>query len=391
MKKFWLLSQFTLLTLTASAFGEEAGCLSADNNEVARGYVLGEPYRWGKSSKDCTNCCDPEMNYRLPADYSGLDTFVEYLLWQVQEQASHFAADHTPSTFDNALPSTYLQGKIRSEGFDWSSGVRLGLGYSFNRDIWQLQAQYTWYKTDGQRAYKVQTPLTDGGNFVGSNYLMETLATVTTNGTAKASSSASFSYQMFDLMLASSFLATEQIQFNYAFGSTFGYIKENWDVTYIAAPTPSVGSNTYWHNHWRIGGGGFKVAMDTNWHMGRGFGMFGKVGFSALLGQYKNRARATIDGGVSTFGTTQQHTTYEGLMLLPMTQFIFGFDWCKTFTDCWVSAIKFSVAGEFNHLSDLQQVFKTTYVDGPTQDKPTSRDVGSVYMYGGTAHFGVDY
>ncbi len=195
---------------------------------------------------------------------------------------------------------------------------------------------------------------------------------------------------MFDLMLSSAFLATEHIQFNYSFGTTGGYIKQDWDVTYYAAPTPEVGVNTYSHNHWGFGGGGFRAGMDTNWHIGRGFGLFGKVSFAALLGQYGNHARITIDGS-STLGTSQQNSTYKGVMLLPTSQFILGLDWCRAFANCWVSAVNVSIAGEFNHLSDLQQVFKTTYVNRPNQDKPTTRDIGSVYMYGGTARLGVDY
>ena len=384
MKKFWLLSQFTLLALTASLFSEEACPRTYDTScePPAKGYVIGQNRR-------STSCCEPEMYWRLPANFWGIDTFVEYLLWQVQEQASHFVANNTPSSFDNSFEYTYAQGTLRSESFDWHSGVRVGFGYSFGRDVWQLLGQYTWYKTDGQRAYTVQTPLINGG-FVATNYLMPTLSVPTSNGIEKASSSAYFSYQMFDLMLASAFLATEQIQFNYSFGTTFGYIKENWDVTYFTAPTPSVEPNTYWHNHWSFGGGGFRAGMDTNWHVGRGFGFFGKVFFSAILGNYYNRARATIDGSPA-FGTTQQHSTYRGLMLLPTTQFVFGFDWNKLFSDCWMSAVKLSVAAEFNHLGDLQQVFKTRPANPSNRDKSTSRDIGSVYMYGGTAHAGVDY
>ncbi len=391
MKKMWLLSPFILSLLASPLFGDEDGLISVDTTEIAKGFVIGQTHKKMAAEKPTANCSNPAMNYRLPADFWGVDTFVEYLLWQMQEQASYFVVNNTSSTFDNLFPNTYALGTIRSERFDWSSGVRLGFGYSFARDVWQLLGQYTWYKTDGQSAYTVQTPLINAGNSpIATNYLMQTLLDISLNGPNKVSSSGSFSYQIADLMLASAFLATDQIQFNYSLGATGGYIKENWDVTYFAAPTPHVPHTTYFHNQWIFSGGGFRVGMDTNWHIAHGFGFFGKVSFAAMLGQYTNYDRVTIDGS-ATFGTTQQNSTYQGIMLLPTSQFILGFDWCRAFSNCWASAVKISVAGEFNHLSDLQQVFKTTYVNSPTRDKPTSRDIGSVYMYGGTAHFGIDY
>ncbi|HEX2583138.1 MAG TPA: Lpg1974 family pore-forming outer membrane protein [Chlamydiales bacterium] len=391
MKKLWLLSPFILSMLAAPLFADETDIISFDNSEIATGYVIGQTQKKMKADKsNCSSCCEPAINYRLPTDFWGIDTSIEYLLWQVQEQASYFVVNNTPATFDNQFPSTYAQGTVRSAKFDWSSGIRVGFGYSFGRDVWQLLGQYTWYKTDGQKSYSVQTPLYNGTDFIASNYLMQPLLDISNNAPTQASSNSYFSYQMSDLMLSSAFLATEQIQFNYSFGATGGYIKENWDITYYPASTPDVGANTYWHNHWRFAGGGFRAGADTNWHIGRGFGLFGKVSFAALLGQYRNHARVTIDGS-STLGTGQQNSTYEGLMLLPTSQFMFGLDWARSFIHCWVSAVRVSIAGEFNHLSDLQQVFKTTYVNGPKQDKPTTRDIGSVYMYGGTARLGVDY
>lgn len=378
MKKLWLLSPFILSMLVSPLFGDEEMSVLMDNNEIAKCTYLGQKRNMNAERSES------EMDYRLPADFWGVDTFAEYLIWQVQEQASYFTVNDTPLRFDPNYPDTYAQGHVRSQAFDWSSGVRVGAGYSFGRDVWQVLGQYTWYTTSGQSSFGVNAPLLN-------TFVMPTLTNVTVNGPVNASSNSDFSYQMADLTLASAFLATKQIQFNYSFGATGGFIKEHWNVQYHDAGGPGTGVSTYNHNDWAFGGGGLRAGLDTNWHVGRGFGFFGKVSFAAVLGQYTNHERITNDTSSSTAANIIANSTYQGIMLLPTSQFILGADWCRTFSDCSVSAIRISIAGELNHLSDLQQVFKTTYINTPTQDKNTTRDVGSVYMYGGTAHFGIDY
>jgi hypothetical protein len=391
--------------LTAPLSGEEADAISTDANDLARGFVIGKGFKRKSDQSDkpdksdCTSCCDPMMNYRLPTDFWGYDAFVEYLLWQVQEQPTYFVTNNTPSTFDNNYPFTYAQGTLRSQKFNWSSGVRVGFGYSFERDTWQVLGQYTWYKTEGNKAYKVQTPLrAPNGSFVSTNYLMPLNFKSQGVGVANASSSGYFSYQMADLLLSSAFLATKHIQFNYSFGLTGGYIKQNQNVVYVDAPAlpspfPLPPNNAYWHNHWKFGGGGLRAGVDTNWHVGRGFGLFGKMSFAAILGQYKNHLDNSSDGPfIALYDFIIQDTDFEGILLLPTSQFILGFDWTKTFTNCWISAVKISLAGEFNYLSNLQQTFQSNSdLDLPISGKPTLRDVGNVYMYGGTAHAGADF
>jgi hypothetical protein len=80
-------------------------------------------------------------------------------------------------------------------------------------------------------------------------------------------------------------------------------------------------------------------------------------------------------------------------MLMPTTQIVLGFDWCRTYDRCSLSAVRISVAGEFNNLAELQQIFKVTKAPTPpsADSAPLFRDVSSVYMYGANVRVGVDY
>ncbi len=376
MKKMWLLSPFILSMLSSPLFGEQ-------NGEIARGALFSQSQRNQACSneKNCTSCCPSQMDYRLPSDFHGATTFAEYLVWQVQQQASHFVITPTDdSTIDPFYPNTEGLGKIRSAPFEWNSGVRVGLGYTALRDAWQVLGQYTWFSTDGKKTYDAP-PLT------GKEFLMPTFYAQSTTGTISAKNSVYFSYQMGDLLVTRSFLPTEQIKLNFSFGATGGYIKENYHVVYEAP------NNTYVQNNWSFGGGGFRAGLDSNWHISDGFGVFSKVSFAAILGHYANLNRITADGPISLNPAYLANTNYKNILLLPTTQIVLGFDWCRTFTNCSISGVNIALGAEFNNLPNLQQVFKVTAPTSvPNQNKsPMFRDFSSVYMYGANFRVGLDY
>jgi hypothetical protein len=303
----------------------------------------------------------------------------------VQEQASHFViTPNDDSVLDPNYRNTEGLGTIRSVPFKWASGVRVGLGYTAERDAWQALGQYTWFSTEGKKSYSFQPTVTQ--------FLMPTHYAQSTTGTSSASGKVEFSYQMADLLAARTFLLTEQIRLNFSFGGTGGYIKEDFHVTYGAT------NNTYLKNDWSFGGGGFRAAIDSNWHIDHGFGVFGRFSFATILGHYSNINRMTADapingpisGPVSAYPAK---TTYKTIMLMPTTQIVLGFDWYRSFTNCWVSAVRAAVAAEFNNLANLHQVFKV--IDFPFDPSfgknPAIRDFSSVYMYGANVRVGADY
>src|SRR5262249_42028353 len=101
--------------------------------------------------------------------------------------------------------------------------------------------------------------------------------------------------------------------------------------------------------------------------------------------------------GIQTFVTdTAPHirnTKLKGVFLLPATQLAIGFDWTRSFIDSWISGVRIAIAGEFNYLSNLQQIPKTLAGPIPAMrfGKATSRDIGNIYMYGANFRLGADF
>lgn len=381
MKKIWLLSSFILSMAAAPVFGQQS-------DESPKGTLFQRRHTCPADRK-CTSCCKPSMHYRLPSDFTGLTAYAECLVWQVQQQASHFViTPNEDSTLDLNTPNTEGLGRIRSASFDWNPGVRVGLGYTTKRDFWETLAQYTWFSTSGSRTHSRSSEASP------SDVLMSTFYS-SPNTITSARNTVSFSYQMGDLLAKRSFLPTEQIKLCFSLGTTGGFIKEQSKITYESL------NNTYVKNSWSFGGGGFRAGLDSNWHIGKGFGLFSRVSFAAILGHYANSERITTDGpaenpltqAVVPFPNHLANSDFSGILLMPTTQFALGFDWTRSFTNCCISGVNLALATEFNNLANLQQVFKTTSAPTtPTIDKaPTFRDTSSVYMYGVNLRLGVDY
>ena len=376
----WLLGSFMLSLLAAPVFGEQG-------DDIPRGAILRKRHTCPTDTK-CTTCCSPQMNYRLPTDSIGMTSYAECLVWQVQQQASHFViTPNEDSTLDPSFMNTEGLGKVRSASFGWNPGVRLGMSYTAERDFWQALAQYTRFTTDGSRTHSLTLVTTP------TEFLMPTFY-VPPDTVVSAKNVVTFSYQMGDLLARRSFLPTEQIKLSFSIGGTGGYIKEQSKITYDST------NPTHVKNSWSFGGGGFRAGLDSNWHMGSGFGLFGRISFAAILGHYTNSQRISTDGLPGSIGNVPlpisnhlAHTSYAGILLMPTTQIALGFDWCRTFCNCAIRGINIALATEFNNLANLQQVFKV--VRGPStpaeSQSPMLRDVSSVYMYGANFRVGVDY
>jgi len=119
MKKLWLFSPFILSMLASPLFGED---VATDSSEIASTTMFGKYQRGGRFNRNKNAA--PEMNYRLPADFSGWNSFAEVLVWQVQEEASHFVAtpkDNSTTVVPTDAPGgriVQLLGDIGKSSFD---------------------------------------------------------------------------------------------------------------------------------------------------------------------------------------------------------------------------------------------------------------------------------
>jgi hypothetical protein len=326
------------------------------------------------------NPCDCIIDYYNPLIFTGVDASIEILCWKVQQKASTFVL--SPHGIHQPFPPSTVAdsiGKYQSASFDWSAGVRAGLGYTFERDAWRVMGQYTFYRTSGSDTVKRPTDPT--------LYLEPTIREVSlsSDGVDAMYSNTHFNYQVADLLISRRFLPGCQVLFNFFTGATGAWIKESWNVkgVDITGSVPNV--TNFGKNNWHFNGGGMRAGLDVNWHMGAGFGLFNKLSFAALIGSYYNKRETNLfpEGVDGTLVPNIRNTTEKDTWVVPNTQLEFGLNWNHRFCS-WSMMLQGAL--EISTWYDLHQFHQdSSALSPPNNNRLDIRNASDVKLWGFTA------
>ncbi len=318
--------------------------------------------------------CDCIIDHYNPLIFNGVDASIEWLYWTVQQKASTFVL--TPHGFHQPFPasaSTDGLGKYKYASFDWNSGVRAGLGYTFQRDAWHLLGQYTYYKTHGSNRATRPADLT--------LYLEATNKNInaTAEGLDLITSNIHLHYQVADLLFSRRFLPGCQILFNFFTGATGAWINEKWKISAFDLNNIT----TIIRNNWRFRGGGIRVGFDTNWHIGSGVGFFNRFSVATLVGPFWNEKITVLQPTFppqTNFTDPLGHTLENEVWVVPTTQIEFGLNWNRRFCD-W--SMNWTLAFEINTWYDLHQYHQSMQrTDPPNSNHLDYRNASDVSLWG---------
>lgn len=226
----------------------------------------------------------PLDGYKPSMKKSGGYFYTEYLLWRVLEGETDYAVKGGPLEFPPGQGEMNAIGSLKTAQFDWSSGVRVGLGWRFTPYQWELEGNYTYYS--GRGSNSVSRPAQQGLNSTFPGSISGPLERV--------KSHIKLEYQMGNLFLAKRFILDDYLVMRYLFGLTGGYLDQDWKIHYLGVlPSPSDRNNTT-HSDWSYWGIGLRNGFEGDWFLGQGFSVFGGFYLSILYGQYKNHLRDEI-------------------------------------------------------------------------------------------------
>lgn len=325
--------------------------------------------------------CDCLFDYYNPLLFKGIDLSIEWLFWKVHQKASTYVLE--PSHFQQPYPPTQLTdglGKYKSAEFDWSSGVRAGIGYTFQRDAWHILGQYTYYSTHGHSHEDRSGNLTQ--------YLQATNRDINGSnlGPISIKSSSKFHYQTADLLFSRRFIPGTQILFEFFTGGTGAWIDEHWKVLSSSA------SQTLLKNDWIFSGGGIRTGVQANWHMGGGFGFYNKISGAALVGSYKNRKKEAVTPltvSEQPYTNPLANTTEKGTWVVPHSQIELGMNLSHRFCT-W--AMNLAAGFEINTWYDLHQLHQS--MQDPltgNQNQLDTRNASDVSLWGIHIDFSFSY
>lgn len=221
--------------------------------------------------------------------YGWFFTF-DVLNWHAKVGGTEFSySDQDPRA---QLP---IRGRTKDIDFKWDWGLRVGLGYNFDHDGWDLKGQYTWYDTSGSDSTRAGlnsslVPLRGSSTIVATstNPALQFLYC------SSAKAQYDFNYSAVDVELGRAYFISGKLSFRPHWGLKSAWIDQEQITRYTGgspdAQSPNdlglQGNTVHIKDDCDFWGLGPRVGVDSKWHLGYGFSLFGNVAGALLFGYF---------------------------------------------------------------------------------------------------------
>lgn len=287
--------------------------------------------------------------------------------------------------------TTSINGGVVEMDFDYKPGFKIGGGYYFEYDNWDVHGEYTWFHTSNSRSVAVNAtassaqriyPMWGHPNFTGASAY------------DSASEKWTMNMDLVDLDLGRWYYVGTKLLFHPYIGARGAFIRQNAHVTYTSdSPFPYSTSpfriaDIFGKSHsWAVGP---RAGLDTTWNVGEGFRVFG-CGEADIL--YTRYTRLTFNShsvaqAPSTSAIAGVYVTEKNVpRLRTHLDLELGLGW-GTYWDCnnWYTDV--ALGYEFQVFFD-QNMFR--HFNSATMLGNSTQPNGNLYIQGLTATFSLTF
>lgn len=239
-------------------------------------------YAGSQTCEECEECCSapPCCNGRgfISADF---------LYWTAHQNG--FSGGCIPDTINNyvyedGFVESKIKGNSRDIKYKWDPGFRLGTGYEFGGQPWDIAAYWTHFHThnhEGRRPnhfnWKLDYDVIDV--LIGRKFSLECFAFRPFIGIRGA---------QIDEKVKSSSLISNNIFFN---GSSSYYSSGDYSYDYYEYSDSSILNHlrAEENSKQKFRGIGPLIGIEADWNWGCGFSLYGYISVSSLYGHFHNR------------------------------------------------------------------------------------------------------
>lgn len=284
----------SLLTTLALVSASSLFAAKANNNKCAP-----EPAAPCNADECCrTYCLGPENVAGLasvrPYTCNGdIELTIAGFYWVAHEDGLEYAID---SEVAPTLPGTAFQEEIQniigaefeSPHFKWDFGFKVGLGYASACDGWDLGV--TWTRFRGKANSHIEADENDNHTLlpIWSNF-----APVIAFGPPFATDIEarwSVDIDLIDIELGREFWTSRKLALRPHMGIRVAYLKQDYDLEhkggnyYFPDTLEPLNNQVEMSNDFH--GVGVRGGLDSNWHFGCGWSVYGNLAFSLLYGRF---------------------------------------------------------------------------------------------------------
>lgn len=355
-------------------------------------------------------CCIPRDDSCLMGGYNATASVdvcnswdfyftADFLYWQAREDGlaygvtSNFSPTALNAFGGSLVGDPPVDGVVLNSDFDWHPGVKIGAGIDFERDNWDIYAEWTHLVSHNKAA-----SLAPAGGFIYPTLVFPKVPV----SSQRATLSWKLIYNTIDLNLGRTYYVGKKLTFRTHAGVRGAWFRQSYNASYddIIVPTivagdtefVPVGNDSVYSkfDSWSVGA---RLGVNTNWLLGCGFRLFGDVAASLLYMDFDTEKKETCPVfntlilGVSpdrVLGSVKDDKGYG--QVRPNMDAGLGLGWGSHFDNSnWY--IDFAVSYDFNYWWDANgDLF---FVDDFTPGKFVTG--GNLCLHGGTFTMRLDF
>lgn len=237
-------------------------------------------------------------------DTSGFYANLDVLVWKSQMDGLSPAieqSDHGTLAFPQ---SRFTDAHFIEMHSSWKPGVRVGLGYYFDHDVWDVYASYTYYKGKASASENATTCNANGDLLFANWSAISGLVTQQLPVTFCAlDASWDLRLSLVDVELGRRFRAGKWLVLRPFIGARGAFIRQTIDFDYLGARGGDIilTKDLFVDMKNKFDGAGLRAGLNSEWNFGCGVGLYGNAAFSILYGQFTIEQSETLEA--NAFGT----------------------------------------------------------------------------------------
>ncbi len=281
-----------------------------------------------------------------PVVKDGVDIFIsgEVLAWFATQDDMAYAVELSATPAEN----NFNEGNVRHWKGKWNAGFRLGLGYNMAHDGWDTDLYWTHYSSRGRSDAGECEECGCETTFINPIFYPKEYRSSSSNGTSPTfaieaeAKKWKLNLNMVDWELGREFFVSKWLTLRPHMGLRGAWVRQKFGVEYaggnVATPysaTALTGANsvdfeTMKNNYWGVG---IRGGLDTQWGLGSGWSLYGKLALSILWGKFKVSEEAEVQN--ETTGTEADVMTIRNkfTVMRPVADLALGLRYDTTFSD----------------------------------------------------------
>lgn len=238
---------------------------------------------------DCIYCIGPSNDgvnapvYPLTCN-GDLEITASGLYWKAHQDGLEYAIE-THSGTARDVRANLIDAHFKNPHFDWNWGFQLGLGYNTSCDGWNINGLWTRYH--GKASSQDKADEDDNTSLL---VIWSDLFSLPANPNIQplAATNIRTEWQLrlnlFDVEFGRKFWNSQKVSLRPHVGIRIGYLNQDFDLFLQGSSWGNVSGEVQFENDYK--GAGIRAGLDTDWHFGCGWFVYGNLAFAQLYGKF---------------------------------------------------------------------------------------------------------